>query len=273
VPETTLRAEVREVWRYPVKSMQGERLQHAEVASRGIAGDREFALVDAATGRTLTAKTIAPLLDARAVHDGDDVVITLPDGRQCVARATATNDVLSAWLQRDVRCERATQSTHASYDMTFDPPDDTAEQFEIPSPEGTFFDLAALHVLTTNALAACADAAPASTWDRRRFRPNLLVEVAADAAGAGANGAHPEDAWVGRKVRAGGMVFDVLMRTVRCAKPLRAQPAHGTDAPLERDVDVYRTMAKVHENHLGVYANVATAGAVAVGDAVAVLAS
>lgn len=270
MPETTLRAEVREVWRYPVKSMQGERLRRAEVTARGIAGDREFALVDAATGRTLTAKTIAPLLDAGAVHDGDDVVITLPDGTQCVAGATATDDVLSAWLQRDVRCERATQATHASYDMTFDPPDDTAEQFEIPSPEGTFFDLAALHVLTTNALAACADAAPASTWDRRRFRPNLLVEVANDAV---ANGAHPEDAWVGRKVRAGDMVFDVLMRTVRCAMPLRAQPALGTDAPLARDVDVYRTMTKVHDNHLGVYANVATAGAVAAGDAVAVLAS
>jgi uncharacterized protein YcbX len=88
----------------------------------------------------------------------------------------------------------------------------------------------------------------------------VLVDF--DAAGA----EFPEDAWVGRSIRVGGVTADVLMRTVRCAMPLRAQPANDTDAALVRDVDIYRTMDKAHENHLGVYASVRDAGTVALGD-------
>jgi uncharacterized protein YcbX len=151
-----------------------------------------------------------------------------------------------------------------SYEMTFDPPDDTAEKFEIPSPEGTFFDLAALHLLSTNSLASCERAYPNGVWDRRRFRPNVLID--------GDSGEqYPEDAWVGRSVRAGGVTIDVLMRTVRCAMPLRAQPARGTDNPLTRDVDLYRSLNQTHENHLGVYASVREPGSIALGDSVGLL--
>jgi uncharacterized protein YcbX len=168
---------------------------------------------------------------------------------------------LSAWLHRPVTLQRAPTDRQASYEMTFDPPDDTAERFEIPSPEGTFFDLAGLHLLTANSLAACARAYPAGAWDRRRFRPNVLVD-------AGGDDDFPEDAWVGRSVRVGDATFDVLMRTVRCAMPLRAQPAHANDPSLARDVEIYRAMNEHHENHLGVYASVRDPGAIALDDAV-----
>src|SRR5712691_10288916 len=44
------------LWRYPVKSMMGEELNAAEVTERGLIGDRQFALVDASTGKVAGAK-------------------------------------------------------------------------------------------------------------------------------------------------------------------------------------------------------------------------
>jgi uncharacterized protein YcbX len=45
-----------ELWRYPVKSMQGEQLDVADVGTAGIVGDRQWALVDSSTGLALTAR-------------------------------------------------------------------------------------------------------------------------------------------------------------------------------------------------------------------------
>jgi MOSC domain-containing protein len=257
-------ATVAECWRFPVKSLQGAPVERVEVGDLGIRGDRAWALVDPASGHTLSAKTVPALLDAFATADGDGdgdgVTIALPDGTRLVAGAAGTDDALSAWLGRAVALRRPAPGP-SSYEMTFDPPDDTAERFEIPSPDGTFLDLAALHLLTTNSLDACAREHPGSVWDRRRFRPNVLAT-------AGTSEDFPEDAWVGRTVRIGGASFDVLMRTVRCAMPLRAQPPHPDGAALARDVDVYRAMNAQHENHLGIYASVREPGPIAVGDAI-----
>ena len=101
----------------------------------------------------------------------------------------------------------------------------------------------------------CREARPETDWDVRRFRPNILVDLD--------DGGFPEDAWVGRRVRVGGVVLDVQMRTVRCAMPNRAQPGG-----IPRDVQVFRTMRDLHDNHLGAYAAVDEPGVVRVGDAV-----
>jgi len=45
---------VLELWRFPVKSMQGERLTSADIGPDGIDGDRRWALVDLATDSELT---------------------------------------------------------------------------------------------------------------------------------------------------------------------------------------------------------------------------
>jgi uncharacterized protein YcbX len=47
---------VASLWRYPVKSMQGEELNAAEVTERGLLGDRAYALVDSSDGKAATAK-------------------------------------------------------------------------------------------------------------------------------------------------------------------------------------------------------------------------
>lgn len=69
---------VGEIWRYPVKSMAGERLERTEVGPLGIPGDRALAVVDA-TGRIIDARSRPQLLRHRASLGSDGRVLV--DGR------------------------------------------------------------------------------------------------------------------------------------------------------------------------------------------------
>lgn len=260
-------ATVSALWRFPVKSLQGLMSDSLTLGPRGVHGDRRYALVDSATDRTLSAKSRADLLLASATETPDGrVLLSLPDAETILADDPAVSDVLSAWIGRPVTLAEAEHGEEPltyddrsrSYEMTFDPEHDDAEKVPIPSPAGTFLDLAAVHVLTTGSIARCEEARPGTTWDVRRFRPNILVDL--DTEG------FPEDAWVGHRVRIGTAVISVDQRTVRCAMPLRAQPEG-----LDRDVEVYRTMNNVHDNHLGVYCSVVVPGVVHTGDSVELL--
>ena len=72
---------VLELWRFPVKSLQGERIEEVEVGPRGLAGDRGWAIFDLDTGFGLTARRAAELLHASARLRPDGTPeITLPDG-------------------------------------------------------------------------------------------------------------------------------------------------------------------------------------------------
>src|SRR5262245_8686596 len=89
---------VLELWRYPVKSLQGERLDSVAVTADGLDGDRRFAIYDLESGLGLTARRVPELLFASARLRADGGVdITLPDG------SLARDDgALSAWLGRRV---------------------------------------------------------------------------------------------------------------------------------------------------------------------------
>jgi uncharacterized protein YcbX len=247
---------VAQCWRYPVKSLQGLQVGDLAVGTAGVAGDRTYGLVDPSDGRILGAKRVGKLLEASA----DDERITLPDGTVVAVDDPAADAALSAWLGREVRLAQPEEGEQRSYQMTFDPPNDDADYFDIPSPAGTFLDLAAVHLVTTSTLEACAKARPDLDWDVRRFRPNLVVD--ADLA------PFAEDAWAGRGLRIGGdggAELAVIMPTVRCAMPLRAQPG------LERQPALFQAMRELnteHANHLGIYCGVRLGGPVTVGDPV-----
>ncbi len=88
---------VEALFRYPVKSMQGEELQTAQVGPAGVAGDRAFGVREP-EGRVLTAKRTRELLgwSASFGHDADPgdsgPLITTPDGETF----RATDDTASA---------------------------------------------------------------------------------------------------------------------------------------------------------------------------------
>ena len=65
---------VAELWRYPVKSMRGERLEAADVRDDGFEGDRLVHVVDSA-GRLVTGRTKPGLLDLSATLGGDGALV------------------------------------------------------------------------------------------------------------------------------------------------------------------------------------------------------
>jgi uncharacterized protein YcbX len=77
--------QVQSLWRYPVKSTQGEQVEQVEVGALGIAGDRRRAVVDAATGVSLSAKQYAALLLCSAWTIDGQVLIRLPNGAKRAA--------------------------------------------------------------------------------------------------------------------------------------------------------------------------------------------
>jgi len=95
--------QVLELWRYPVKSLQGERVDEVSVSAPGLDGDRRFAIFDAQTGFGLTGRRVPELLFASArFRDDGNVDIVLPDG--AIARDDAA---LSDWLGRPVNLRSA----------------------------------------------------------------------------------------------------------------------------------------------------------------------
>jgi uncharacterized protein len=123
-------------------------------------------------------------------------------------------------------------------------------------PQGRLVDAAPLLVLTTASLRAGASLHPSGDWDVRRFRPNLLIATNGDD--------WDEDDWCGRTVRIGDVELAPQRPCERCTMVTRVQPG------LERDLDIYRTVARHHAGNLGVWTAVHTPGIMRVGDAVVV---
>src|SRR4051794_37673459 len=94
--------EVVGLWRYPVKSLQGEPLDAAGVEGDGLVGDRRWGLRDQRTGKALTARRRPELLGARASYDDDEPGITLPGGGTVVGPGPRSDRQLSEWLASPV---------------------------------------------------------------------------------------------------------------------------------------------------------------------------
>jgi uncharacterized protein YcbX len=231
---------VLELWRYPVKSLQGERLHVAELGEQGIAGDRGWALFDVATGLGLTARRVPELLFAsgRVAPDGTGQVV-LPDGT-----VTADDAVLSAWLGRPVALRAAAGLGPAP---VYEGPDDQEELsgdwHRWEGAAGAFHDNPDFRVslVSTGTL---------GTWDRRRFRANVLLD------GAG------EDALAGCRVSLGGAELAVVEPIARCVMVTRPQPGG-----IGRDNAVLKTVNRERGGVLAVGASVLRSGTVRPGDA------
>jgi uncharacterized protein YcbX len=230
---------VTELWRYPVKSLQGERLDIADVGPEGIVGDRQWALFDLDTGYGLTARRVPELLFAAARLREDGVEVLLPDGT-----VTTDDAVISAWLGRRVTLRAAGSAPgRPRYES---PDDDLTEAptrwHDWQGAPGAFHDNAdgRVSLVTTGTL---------GDWDRRRFRSNVVLD------GAGEGGL------IGSQVRLGGVVLDVGDPIPRCVMVTRPQPGG-----IGRDTSVLKTIHRERGGDLAVAALVHTPGSVRTGD-------
>ena len=228
-----------ELWRYPVKSLQGEKLDSVSVSRDGLEGDRRFAIYDLATGFGLTGRRAPELLFASArLRDDGAAEITLQDG------TTATDDeALSEWLGRPVTLRSAGTNAARRYENVVDfEREATSDWAPFDGAEGAFHDNARARV-------SLVSTATIGSWDPRRFRANVLLD------GDG------EDSLVGSRIALGNVSFDVELQIERCVMTTRAQ-AGG----IEYDLDVLRTIAKEREACLAVGALVVDPGILRIGD-------
>jgi uncharacterized protein YcbX len=279
---------VAEIWRYPVKSMGGERLAESAIATRGLHADRMWAVRDVELDTFTTARRWPVLLQCsarfaqdpadRSAAPGDvlEVIVTFPDGSELSSSDPAMDAHLSELIGKPARLEslpalsekrryRTPQATKADLRRQFAIPDGEplpdfsmfpvrklAELARYATPVGALYDAYPIHLVTHASLRAVAERAPGSQFDVRRFRPNVVI------AGEGAELA--EFGWCGGRLRAPNAAFDAEIPTLRCSIPTRQQGG------LPADPDVLRTI-NAHADHcFGVYANVAAAGTLAEGD-------
>ncbi|MGC2169160.1 MAG: MOSC N-terminal beta barrel domain-containing protein [Acidimicrobiales bacterium] len=288
-------ARVASLWRFPVKSMQGELLQEVALSSTGLVGDRAYALIDAETGKVVSAKSVRQFPDVltcaaafveapQAGHAPPAVRIDLPNGTVVTSDSPNADGVLSAFFGRSVSLAHSAPEnfTIDQYHPDLDNLDpaghrDTVTEQKLgsaffseigvpsPVPVESFFDLFPLSVLTTSTLAHLGELQPESRFDSQRFRMNVVIDT--DESGFVENG------WVGQAVGIGDTVrLRVTMPDARCVMTTLAQGS------LPRDNEILRTLARHNRLPIGagaypcagVYAMVETSGAVRVGDRIVV---
>jgi uncharacterized protein len=269
------------LWRYPVKSMMGEELNATEVTQRGLLGDRAYALVDSSNEKVASAKNPrkwAKLFDFRAaladpLHTGEKIPpvnVALPDGTIVTSEQTDTNQILSNVLGREVTLETREPGQPEIVETTLPNPwtpsleeywpdmEDLAHRDTITNeamPEGTFFDLAVIHILTTATIERLRELYPQGRFEVRRFRPNIVVEPSSGEEG------FVEDDWVGKTLVIGDEVrIDITEPCPRCVMTTLPQ------GDLPKDPGILRTAAQHNQVNVGVYGAVQRGGTIRRGD-------
>src|SRR6266404_3550906 len=264
------------LWRYPVKSMMGEELNATEVTERGLLGDRAYALVDSSDGKVASAKNPrkwprlfdfrSALTDApRTGVKAPPVRIAVPDGTLVNSDQTGLHQIFSKVLGREVTLDaiahdhqdivRAAAAEEYWPDIEGLEHRDTVTDFGLP--EGTFFDSAVVHLLTTATLDRLRELYPQGRFEVRLFRPNIVVETA--------NGEKDfvENAWIGQVLAIGDSVR--LSVTGPCPRYVMTTLPQGD---LPNDTGILRTAARHNRANVGIYASVLEGGTVHRGDSV-----
>jgi uncharacterized protein YcbX len=254
---------VAEIWRYPVKSMGGERVARSAITTRGVHADRMWAVRDVELDTFTTARRWPVLLQcsARFVEDpagrsaepGDvlEVIVTFPDGDEVSSSDPAIHNRLSEQIGKPARLEslpalsekrryRTPQANKADIRRQFAIPDGDplpdfsmfpvrklAELARYATPVGALYDAYPILLITRASLRALAERSPGSQFDVRRFRPNVLLDR---------DGAElAEFDWVGGQLRAPNVALGVDIPTLPLldSDPPAGRPAGGPRRPAD----------------------------------------
>jgi uncharacterized protein len=195
-------ATVVEVWRYPVKSMAGERLDSCEVAETGLVGDRRWALVDGSpnrAGKPLTIREDEQLMTYRARLGGGGFEVVTPGGEVVGIDGHLVSRLAAA----------------------------TARPLTLRELEGANFDDSPVLLVNLATVAAFGVEARMQV-DHRRFRANLYV-----------SGLAPEEelTWIGWRLAVGDAELEVVSRCERCVVITKDPDTTATTPELLRVLD------------------------------------
>lgn len=261
-------ASVVSLWRYPVKSMMGEELNAADFNNRGLLGDRVYALIDLETGKVASAKNPKKwpdLFHFRASYieppqpggEIPPVRITFPDGTARRSTDADLNEMLSRHFGRRVKLARTLSSPSLEeYWPNIEGLAHCEAVTDEKMPEGTFFDSAVAHILSTSTLDTLRAAYPQGRFEVRRFRPNIVVQLNERDEGFAENG------WIGGTLALGDVHLSVTGACPRCVMTTLSQ------GDLPQDLGILKTASKQNRANVGVYATVEKGGPVRRGDVV-----
>jgi uncharacterized protein YcbX len=236
---------VSELWRYPVKSLLGERLTWTSVGPEGFLHDREYAVFDSETGLGLTARREPKLLflSAESTDNGHGLLIRNEKGKRLV-----DDKALSKALGRSVELRQADFDGTRTYEVPLDVETEAPDSWvSWNGPRGAFHD-------STRTRVSLVSRATTGDWDTRRFRSNVVLD------GAG------EDELVGKRIRIGDVVLDVTKQIDRCVMVTRPQ-GNG----LDRNLDVLKTINHDRAGNLAIGALVIEPGVIKLGQPVEIV--
>lgn len=231
---------VEAIFRYPIKSMAGERLEAAQMGWHGIEGDRRLAVrrtQERSGFPWLTASKLPNLLLFTPLRHEDGVDgevpthVRTPEGNELAV----FGEELAAEIKR----------RHGA-------------PVEMMHLRDGIFDEADVSVITTETVRAIAEAAGRGA-DVRRFRPNIVIHLLRPVP-------FQEDEWPGRMLVFGesdnGPRISVTTHDARCAI-VNLDPDSARSDP-----EVLKAIVRTNQNNAGVYGTVIRTGQVAVGQTV-----
>jgi len=230
---------VEAIFRYPVKSMRGERLDGAELGWHGLDGDRRFAL------RRVDDRSGFPWLTATKLSD---LLVFEPQRREDAAGGLPTHVRTPDGDELPVFAEELAAEIGRRY----------GAPVQMMQLRHGAFDDASISVITSDTVREIGRLAGQSP-DVRRFRPNVEVRLLRP-------GPFQEDAWLGGVLSFGdgddAPAVAVTVRDVRCSM-VNLDPDSARPAP-----EVLKAVVRANQTSAGIYGTVTRTGRLAVGQTV-----
>ena len=242
---------IKEIWRFPVKSMQGDSIDRCVVTDNGVVGDHRWPMRDEGRAEVQWGKMYPQLMLCSARYrnepQGDDigtVDVTFPDGETVGSDDARVHHKLTELIGREAKLWPLQPASNVQFYKRYKP-DERQFMQEItdafarepgepgePVPEmsqfpevlldhvsvpGTFFDNEEIHLIATASIAYMRTKTPDANWDIRRFRPNFFIQT-----DPGLDGL-VENEWVGKRLTVGAATLQISAPTTRCGMTTRLQ--------------------------------------------------
>lgn len=235
---------IKELWRYPVSSVAGEKMEVLEVTASGVTGDRLLCLVDTGNGQPAAPEKEPrwrPALFLSSRLRNDTAELGFPDGHSMAVTHPLIHNRLDHHFGFPVSVRRYESNHDPNYGKL-----DFAVNRYAPSP---------VNLLSTSTLNQLSRLVPGAEIDSRRFRPTLLVET-------DQSQGFVEHQLLGRVLLFNNLAIRIVEETKRCGMTMIAQPG------LKEEPEILRNIVRSNRRNLGVYCSPETAGTMSVGDCI-----
>ncbi len=269
---------IESIFRYPIKSLGGEKLLDATIDENGVEGDRIFALKDCESGFIVSCKhpikwekiiELSATLNqgnSIAVQDiGKEVIIGKEEIESKIRELTSRKVELIAVKDNLERQYREADRSNVDEVGTII----KQEPLSVVGNETHFFDFAPLHLITSSSLDYINTFYSKGDFNVQRFRPNLFIKTMN-------SNKFEENEWIGKEIKIGNdLEIKIIEPTPRCVTTTLKQ------GELKKDRKILRAIAQnssakryrffpgeILKGTLGVYSIILKKGSVKIGDKV-----